>query len=284
MDSTLNREHTDPQNVFARVHEEIARAYEQIAVADKQMARSLAQDAARHPPAAVNNVQVPVDRPSFGRPAVRGFVALLLAAFIGVAAIAWQSSYGDAAKQIIARWAPQLVVTLWPPLENPRLPAQQSPPAVQVAAANAAPSPPAPLAQTEAEGVAPSASALSPESAQLLQSMARDLATVGQEIEQLKASTEQLKTNQEQMARDNARAAEQFKASQEQMARDIAKVSEQSLRPKISALPPRPTATPTRKPVPILPSPQARAQPQDTPQPQAEPQLPSAPRRPVPVQ
>ncbi len=284
MDSTLNGEQTDPHNVFARVHEEIARAYEQIAVADKQIARTLAQDAARHPPAAVNNVQVPVDRPSFGRPAVRGFVGVLLAACIGVAAIAWQSSYGDAAKQIIARWAPQLVLTSWPPPENPRLPAQQSLPAVQVAAANAAPPPPAPLAQTEAEGVAPSGAALSPESAQLLQSMARDLATVGQEIEQLKASTEQLKTNQEQMARDNARAAEQFKASQEQMARDIAKVSEQSLRPKISALPPRPTATPTRKPVPILPSSQARAQPQDTPQPQAEPQLPSAPRRPVPVQ
>ena len=266
MDSALNREQTDPQNVFARVHEEIARAYEQIAVADKQIARTLAQDAARHPPAAVNNVQVPVDRPSFGRPAVRGFVGVLLAACIGVAAIAWQSSYGDAAKQIIARWAPQLVLTSWPPPENPRLPAQQSPPAVQVAAANAAPPPPAPLAQTEAAGVAASGAALSPESAQLLQSMARDLATVGQEIEQLKASTEQLKTNQEQMARD------------------IAKASEQSLRPKISAPLPRPTATPTRKPVPILPSPQARAQPQDTPQPQAEPQLPSAPRRPVPVQ
>ena len=283
MDSALNREQTDPQNVFARVHEEIARAYEQIAVADKQIARTLAQDAARHPPAAVNNVQVPVERPSFGRPAVRGFVGVLLAACIGVAAIAWQSSYGDAAKQIIARWAPQLVLT-WPPPENPRLPAQQSLPAVQVAAANAAPPPSAPLAQTEAEGVAPSGAALSPESAQLLQSMARDLATVGQEIEQLKASTDQLKTNQEQMARDNARAAEQFKASQEQMARDIAKASEQSLRPKISAPLPRPTATPARKPVPILPSPQARAQPQDTPQPQAEPQLPSAPRRPVPVQ
>src|SRR5258705_10516574 len=98
MDSTLNGEQTDPSNVFARVHEEIARAYEQIAVADKQIARTLAQDAARHPPAAVNNVQVPVDRPSFGRPAVRGFVGVLFAACIGVAAIAWQRN-GNAAKQ-----------------------------------------------------------------------------------------------------------------------------------------------------------------------------------------
>jgi hypothetical protein len=80
------------------------------------------------------------------------------------------------------------------------------------------------------------------------------------------------------MARDNANAVEQLKASQEQMARVIAKASEQNLRPKISALPPRPTPTPTRKPVPTLPSPPA------TTQLQAEnPQLSSAPRSPTPV-
>jgi hypothetical protein len=258
MDSTLNSKPPDP----------IDRYFEQVAL-EEQIARTLADDAARHPPAAVNNVQVPGDRPSFGRPAVRGFVGLLLAACIGVAAYAWQS-YGDAARQIIAKWAPQIVQTS-SPLENPGLPAQPTPPAVQADAAMAAPSQPAPVAQTGPEGVAPAA-ALSPESAQLLQTMARDLATVRQENEQLKTSIEQLKTNQEQMTRDNARAAEQFKTSQEQMARDVA---EQSLRPKISAPPPRPTATPTRKPAPTLPSPQARAQPQDTPQPQAEPQLPS---------
>jgi hypothetical protein len=270
MHSTLSPKPPDP----------IARYFEQVASENEQIARTLADDAARHPPAAVKNVQVPGDRPSFGRPAVRGFVGLLLAACIGVAAFAWQS-YGDAAKQIIAKLAPQLVLTSSLPLENQGLPAQPTPPAVQASAATATPPQPAPLAHTAAEGVAPTAAALSPESAQLLQSMARDLATVRQENEQLKASIEQLKTNQEQMTRDNARAAEQFKASQEQMARDIAKASEQSLRPKISALPPRPTATPTLKPVPILPSPQARAQPQDTPQPQAEPELPSAPRLPV---
>jgi hypothetical protein len=247
----------------------IARYFEQVALEEEQIARTLADDAARHPPAAVNNVQVPGDRPSFGRPAVRGFVGLLLAACIGVAAFAWQP-YGDAAKQIIAKWVPQFVQTSSLPLEKPGLPAQPTPPAVQADAAMAALSQPAPLAQTGPEGVAPAA-ALSPESAQLLQTMARDLATVRQENEQLKASIEQLKTNQEQMTRDNARAAEQFKTSQEQMARDVA----EQLRPKISAPPPRPTATPTRKPAPILPSPQARAQPQDTPQPQAEPQLPS---------
>jgi DNA repair ATPase RecN len=80
---------------------------------------------------------------------------------------------------------------------------------------------------------------------QVLQSMARDLATLGQEIEQLKAG-------QEQMARDNANTAEQLKASREQMARVLAKASEQSPRPRILAPPPRPTATPTRRPPPAL--------------------------------
>jgi hypothetical protein len=266
MDSTLNPKPTNP----------IVRYFEQIAPEDEQIARTLADDAACHPPAA-NNIQVPGDRPWFGRSAVRGFVGLLLAACICVAAVAWQS-YGNAAKPIIARWAPRFVLSSSLPLENPVPPAQQSTPVVQTSAAAAAPPQPAPLAQTAAKGVAPTAA---PESAQLLQSMARDLATAGREIEQLKASIEQLRINQEQMTRDNARAAEQFKASQEQMARDIANASEQSLRPKMSAPPPRPTATPTRKPVPIRPSPQARAQPQDTPQPQDEPQLPSAPRQPV---
>jgi DNA repair ATPase RecN len=95
------------------------------------------------------------------------------------------------------------------------------------------------------EDVAPTAAPPSPELTQVLQSMARDLATLGQEIEQLKAG-------QEQMARDNANTAEQLKASREQMARVLAKASEQNLRPKMSAPPPRPIATPTRRPVPTL--------------------------------
>jgi hypothetical protein len=250
MDTTPNPKQTDPQHVLvSRADEELAHAYEQITRAGEEIARAeeqfskLEHDAAR--PA------VPGKRPLFDRPAVRGFTGLLLAACIGVAAIAWQSSYGDAAKEIIARWAPQHVVTLSPPLENPRLPALPSPPTVQAAAEKTA----SPLAQTAPEDVAPTAAALSPELTQLLQSMARDLATVGQGIEQLKA-------NQEQTARDNAKAAEQLKASQEQMARVIAKASEakaseakaseQRLRPKISTPPPRPTASPTRKPAPTL--------------------------------
>src|SRR5712664_2734219 len=253
MDTTLNPKQTDPPHVLvARADEELAHAHEQITRAVEEIARAeehlskLEHDAAR--PA------VPGKRPLFDRPAVRGFTGLLLAACIGVAAIAWQSPYGDAAKQIIARSAPQLVLTSSLPLENLGLPAQPSPPTVQAAAAQTAPPQPAPPAQTAPEDVAPTAAALSPELTQLLQSMARDLATVGQEIEQLK-------TSQAQMVRDNAELAEQLKATQEQMARPIAKASEQNLRPKTSAPPPRPIATPTRKPVPKLSSPQARARP-----------------------
>jgi hypothetical protein len=260
MDTALNPKQTDPRHVLvARADEELAHAYEQITCADEQIARAeeqlskLEHDAARRG-----------NRPLLGGRAVRGFTGLTLTACVCVAAFVWQSpSYGDAARQIIARWAPQLVPVSSLTLES--LPAQPSPPTVQATAAKTAPPQPAPLAQPEI--VAPTAAALT----QLLQSMARDIATVGQGIEQLKAS-------QQQMARDNANAVEQLKASQEQMARVIAKASEQNLRPKVSALPPRPTATPTRKPVPTLPSPRA------TTQLQAEnPQLSSAPRPPTPV-
>jgi hypothetical protein len=280
MDTTLNPEKADPRHVlvaradkeFAHVYEQITRAEEQITRAEEQLVK-LDHDAAR--PA------VPRKRPSLGGQAVRGFTGLALTACICVAAIVWQSSYGDAAKQIIARWAPQFVPTSSLPLENPGLSAQPSLFTDQAAAAKTAPP-----AQSAPEDVAPTVAALSPELTQLLQSMARDLATVGQGIEQLKA-------RQEQMARDNANAVEQLKASQEQMAGVIAKASEakdsgtkasetkasqQNLRPKTSALPPRPTATPTRKPVLTPRSAPAAAQPQA-----GEPQLSSAPRPAVPV-
>ena len=234
--------------------------------------------------AAVRDIQVTGDRPSIGRKAVRAFTGFLLVACVGVAAIAWQS-YGDAAKQIIARWAPQLVLTSSPPLENPGLPEQPNPPTIQASAAKAAPPQPAPLAQTAPEGVAPTAAALSPESAQLLQSMAGDLATAGQEIKQLKASIELLKASIEQLKA----SIEQLKASHEQMSRDIAKASEQNLRPKISAparklmppFPPLQAAVAPRLPEAVAPSvpQQPEPQPQATAQPKAEP----VPRPPMPV-
>jgi hypothetical protein len=282
-DTSLNPKQTDTRHVMvARADEQLAHAYEQVSRADEQIARAeeqlskLEHDAARHPsdhPQARKNTflpAVPGSRPTLGR-AVRGFAGLTLTACIGVVAIAWQSpSYGDAARQIIARWAPQLVPTLSLALENPGLPAQPSPPTIQAATTKTAPPQPA-LAQTAPEGVAPTAAAVPPELTPLLQSMARDLATVGQRIEQLKAS-------QEQMTRDNANLAEQLKAGREEMARIIAMVPEQNLRPKIPTPLPRPIATPTRKPVSTLPSPSATAQPHTE-----KTQLSSAPRTPMPL-
>jgi len=248
-------------------------------------------------PAAVNQGL----RPSFGVRAIRAFIGFLLAVCIGVAGVVWQA-YGDAAKQMIARWTPQLVATSSPPPENPGLPEQPNPPAVQANAGKAAPPQPAPPAQAAAEGVAPAAAA--PESAVLLESMARELASARQEIDQLKAS-------QEQMSREIAKAkayeakaslakASQTKASQTRASQTRA--SEQNLQPRISALPPRSAAAPVRRPLPpSYPPPQATAAPvlppapapyvprqlepppQATAQPQAEPELSPVPRPPMPV-
>jgi hypothetical protein len=227
-----------------------------------------------------NNVQAPGHRRSIGRSAVRGLTALLLAVCIGGAAVAWQSS-GTVAKQIIAKWAPKLVLTSLLRVEQSGPPAQPVPPAVETAATEASPPQPAPPAQTAPEGVAPTAAAApSAESTQLLQSMARDLASVGQEVEQLKASIEQIK------------------AGQQQMSRDVAKASERS---RIPAPPQRSAAATARRPMPPFPPPQAAAapmlpqaaapsvprqvepQPQATAQPQADPELSSVPRPPMPV-
>src|SRR5882724_1288338 len=213
-------------------------------------------------PAAVN--QVPGLRPSIGGRAVRGFIGFLLAVCIGVAGIVWQA-YGDAAKQMIAKWTPQLIATSSPPLENTGLPEQPNPPAVQANAANAAPPQPAPPAQAAPEGVAPAAAA--PESAVLLESMARELASARQEIDQLKASQEQMSREIAKSSEAKAKAyeakaslakASQAKASQAKASQT--KASEQNLRPRISALPPRSVAAPVRRPMPpSYPPPQAAA-------------------------
>jgi hypothetical protein len=209
-------------------------------------------------PAAVNNVEVPGDRPSIGRRAARAFIRFLWVACIGGAGVAWQF-YGDAAKQIIAKWAPQFVLILSPPLENPRLPEQPTP-----------------------EGVAPTAAALSPESAQLLQSMGRDLATAGQEIEQLKASIEQLKASQEQMFRDVAKASEQNRRP-----KISASPPRSAAAPPRKPMPFRPSQAAAAPTLPQAAAPsvlrQPEPQPQATAQPQVEPELSSVPRPSMPV-
>jgi hypothetical protein len=318
MQSTPNQRQTDP---YADPHDDV-----QVARIDDELSK-LAHDAMRDPsdpqthmgsdfsagpavppvdttfrPAAVN--QVPGHRPSIGGRAVRAFVGFLLAVCIGVAGIVWQA-YGDAAKQMIAKWTPQLVTTSSPPLENTGLPEQPNPPAVQANAAKAAPPQPAPPAQAAPEGVAPAAAA--PESAVLLESMARELASARQEIDQLKASQEQMSRDlaKSSSAKSSLAKASQAKSSQTrayEARASLAKPSEQNLRPGISALPPRSVAAPARRPMPSYPPPQAAAAPalppapapyyvprqpepppQATAQPQAEPELSPVPRPPMPV-
>jgi hypothetical protein len=327
MQSTLNQRPTDP---YADPHDDVL-----VSRIDEELSK-LAHDAMRDPldpqthmgsdisagpavppvdttfrAAAVNNVRVSGLRPSIGVRAVRGFIGFLLAVCIGVAGIVWQA-YGDAAKQMIGRWAPQFVATSSPPPENAGLPEQPNPPAVEASAAKTAP--PAPVAQAAPEGVAPAAAA--PESAVLLESMARELASARQEIDQLKASQQQMsreiakssetKSSSAKSSQARAYEASAYEASASQARASQAKASqtrtpEQNLRPRISALPPRSVAAPARSPMPpSYPPPQAAAAPalpqapapyvprqpepppQVTTQPQAEPEF-SPPRPPMPV-
>jgi septal ring factor EnvC (AmiA/AmiB activator) len=267
MDSPANTRQTDPHvnpalstqemELVARADERLAHAYEQIARADEELARFNEQISKLEKKPA-NRLR----QPSRGRPALRGLIGLLLTAGICTAAFAWQS-YGETVRPMISRWAPRLAAASSLPSETSKLADQQSPPAVQVAAADAAVSQLPPPAQTAPQNAA--AAPIDAEQTQLLQSMARDLASVQQEIVQLKAS-------QEELARENAGIAEQLKASQEQMARAIANASEQNLRPKTSAAtsavtsaatsakPPPRVANAARKPVSTPPPKQAGAQ------------------------
>ena len=212
------------------------------------------------------SIVVPGWLPSRGGSALRGLIGLLLAACVLAAAFASQSSYGGAAKQIIARWAPRLVSTSSLPPNKPELAAQRSPSAPQMLAAE--PMPPKPSAQTAPQELAPAPAPLSPELAQKLQTMASDLAKAEHEIEQLKTSQEQmardnasaieqLKASQERTASDNAKSGEQLKVTREQMVNFIAALSEQNMQPKTTASRSRPTDASTGKPASKRPSPQA---------------------------
>jgi hypothetical protein len=237
--------------LIARADARLAHAYEQIAHADEQLARvteqlsSMEQADARYPSA------VPGRKASPDRSALRGLIGLLLAACIGVAALVSQSSYGDAARPFISRWAPYLTSAQ---LEYSGLPTQPRPSTVRLAAAEAAPPQATPSASVTAQDIAPAVAPTSSELAQLFKEMTRVLTDVEQGVEQLKAG-------QEQMASNNAKVVEQLRASQEQVARLISNTSEQNVAPKTSVPPPRPTASQTPKPVPTHPSPQARVQP-----------------------
>jgi hypothetical protein len=238
---------------FAHVHEQIARADEQLARVTEQLAK-MDRDAARPASAGLDPSPGPSARPGPqsppGRPVRPAFVGLPLAACIVVVAVVLYSSYGSGAKLLVARWAPQPVLTPSLPSENPPFPAQPALSAVQVAAA--APPQATLLAQTAPQNAAPTATPTLPDPTLLLQTMARDLANLQRNIEQLKA-------NQQQMATDNSKAIGELKASQEEIKRVLARVSEQNP-PRTSPPPTQPTPA-LRRPERMLQSPHARARP-----------------------
>ena len=256
MDSSATISPTDPRDVnpglstqdmelVSRADQRLAHAYEQIALADEQLARVNEQISKLENEGARKSIS---RRSSRGRPALRGFIGLLLTAGICSAAFAWHS-YGETVRPMIAQWAPQLIAASSLPSDTPKLAADAPPRVVQVAAADAAISHLPPSAQTATQEAV---TAIAPETAELLQTMARDLASMRQVIEQLKAG-------QEVLARETAENAEQLKESREQTARAIAAVSEQNLR-RAPAAPPLRAAGPARKPVPALAPTVARAQ------------------------
>ena len=113
MDTALDQKESDSRHVLAaRADKELAHAYEQITRADEQISQAQKQLSKLERDAAAS------DRSLFDRPAIRGLTGLLLAGCIGIAAIAWQSSYRDTAKDFIARLTPQRVAASSPPLEN----------------------------------------------------------------------------------------------------------------------------------------------------------------------
>ena len=250
MNSTPNLKEAEANDVLiGRADARLAHAYEQIAQADEQLARvtehlsRMEQAAARHPSAA------PGRKASRDTSKLRALIGLLLAAGIGVAAFVSQSSYGDAARPFISRWAPYLTSAQ---LEYSGLPTQPKPSTVQLATAEAAPPQATPSASVTAQDIAPAVVPTPSELAQLFKEMTRVLTDVEQGVEQLKAG-------QEQMASNNAKVVEQLRAGQEQMTRLISNTSERNMAPKTSVPPPRPNASQTPKPVPT--SPQARVQP-----------------------
>src|SRR6266404_3652821 len=146
MDPSANTKQTDDPHdagaglstqdieLVARADERLAHAYEQIARADEQLSRVNEQISRMEHDDARKKAMNKLRRPSRGRPALRGFIGLLLAACICFAAFASQS-YGETARLMISRWAPQLAAASSSPAETPKLADQQSPPTVQVAAA-----------------------------------------------------------------------------------------------------------------------------------------------------
>ena len=161
-------------------------------------------------------------RPSFGKRASRAFIRYLIACGVGVAGtLAWQS-YGDAAKQTIAKWGAEQGWSM-PWLSNQ-----------EAVKTNPSPRP----ERAQAEPAAPAVREIAGGSSSDLQQL--KTTTVG-----LAATLATMRERIEQLA-----------AGQEQTAGDIAKLqaAEQEIRHKISVIATRPAAAAPSKPTTTAPS------------------------------
>ncbi|MGY4593323.1 hypothetical protein ACVWXL_001069 [Bradyrhizobium sp. GM22.5] len=269
-----------PEDVelVARADERLVHAYDQIARADEQLARvneqlsKLDQDGTRHPSQPKNSAKWfrPPDRGASslrGRPALRGLIGLLLASGICLAALAAQSSDGDAVRAMMYRWSAHAVSPSWLPQERAEI--SSALPTTQTSATYVALQQPGPLT-TPHDAIQAAAGPSLPEL--VLQGLAGDLTNPPQAIEQLKASqdqivrdlgqlSDQLTAVQAQMVRDRADAGEQLRMVQERLAGITTNASEQILRPKTPVPLPRPIAATIRKPVPTVPRAQDKGRP-----------------------
>jgi hypothetical protein len=270
---------TEPRDAsIADADERLTHAYKQIVSADEQLAR-LSEQVARMERNAgrARSAGIGPKSPTGRRPPAV-LIGLSLAACFVVAALVWQSSYGGGAGPVADPLPPQLVSTASLPPENPPLPVELAPPAVQLlAAVEATPAQATPAGQTapqatpvsetapQATAVAqaapqdaaptvtvPTAAAAPPDHTQLLETIARDLATLQRNVEQLKAV-------QQQTASDNAKEIAELKASQEEIKRTLAKASEQNpprASPPPASSPPPAQATQSTQPAPALRKPE----------------------------
>jgi hypothetical protein len=196
------------------------------------------------------NDNFPSIRPSRRKRARRVLARFLITLCIGVAGtLAWQS-YGDAAREMIAKSSPQLS---W---LAPQAAAVRTPPAVQTSpnmVASAAPSP----------------------DLQQLKAMSLGIAAMRQSVDQLQNRMTNVDQLQNRMTNEitKLRAAQQdVDQLQNRMTNEITKLraAQQEILDKISMPPPRSAAAPTHNPPPTPSSQQAvRLGPQPSRQPQS---------------
>jgi hypothetical protein len=171
--------------MIARLEKANARAYEEFSVKSEGISKSN-KDHERHPTDHLSASTI--EQSSRAGQSFIALIALLLAACAFAIVLAWEPSYGEAAKRF-ARWANPWVF-------------QSSP-----------------HAQTALWEGSPAVPLISPDITQRLQTIADRLANVEQKLEPLEAS--------QQTSRSDAAVSEKFRASPQQMARNNAEVVEQ---------------------------------------------------------